>query len=107
MFVDSVKVTLRAGKGGNGVVAWRREKYIPKGGPSEATAAKEARSCFKTDSHVLSLEGFRNRRQIMQKMAIPAAPAKRAQWEDLVLDRPLRNARQRRCYKRDPLRLYR
>lgn len=34
MFTDLVKLKLRAGKGGNGVVAWCREKFIPKGGPS-------------------------------------------------------------------------
>ncbi len=33
MFVDRVFVQFSAGKGGNGVVAWRREKFIPKGGP--------------------------------------------------------------------------
>ena len=33
MFVDQITLELRAGKGGNGVVAWRKEKYLPKGGP--------------------------------------------------------------------------
>ena len=32
MFVDQITLELRAGKGGNGVVAWRKEKYLPKGG---------------------------------------------------------------------------
>ena len=34
MFIDSVKVFLKAGKGGNGCIAFRREKYVPRGGPS-------------------------------------------------------------------------
>ncbi len=34
MFVDHVKIKVRAGKGGKGCVSFRREKYIPKGGPS-------------------------------------------------------------------------
>jgi GTPase len=34
MFVDRVVLHLSAGKGGNGIIAWRREKYIPKGGPA-------------------------------------------------------------------------
>ena len=33
MFVDQVTLELQAGKGGNGVVSWRKEKYLPKGGP--------------------------------------------------------------------------
>ncbi len=65
MFVDSVKVSLRAGNGGNGAIAWRREKYIPKGGPSGGNGGNGGSITLKTDSHVLSLEGFRNRRQII------------------------------------------
>ena len=33
-FVDEAKIDLHAGKGGDGVAAFRREKYVPKGGPS-------------------------------------------------------------------------
>jgi GTP-binding protein len=33
MFIDEVKITIKAGKGGNGIVSWRREKCIPNGGP--------------------------------------------------------------------------
>ena len=34
MFIDVAKISIKAGKGGNGVVAWRREKYEPAGGPA-------------------------------------------------------------------------
>ena len=34
MFVDYVKIHLKAGNGGNGLVAYRREKYVPMGGPA-------------------------------------------------------------------------
>jgi GTP-binding protein len=64
MFTDSVTITLRAGKGGNGTIAWRREKYIPKGGPSGGNGGTGGSILFKTNTHVLSLEGFRNQRQI-------------------------------------------
>lgn len=62
MFVDRVKLDLFAGKGGNGVVAWRREKYIPKGGPSGGNGGKGGSVIFEADAQVYSLEWFRNRR---------------------------------------------
>ncbi len=64
MFIDSVKITLRAGNGGNGVVAWRREKFVPKGGPVGGNGGKGGSITLKTDVHVLSLDSFRNRRQL-------------------------------------------
>src|SRR5437763_522781 len=64
MFVDSVIVTLRAGKGGNGVVSWRREKYIPKGGPAGGDGGKGGSIRLIVDSEVLSLKELRNRRLI-------------------------------------------
>lgn len=62
MFIDRVTVDLVAGKGGNGVVAWRREKYIPKGGPAGGNGGKGGSIVLQADSQVYSLEGFRNRR---------------------------------------------
>lgn len=87
MFIDSVKVTLRAGKGGNGVVAWRREKYIPKGGPAGGNGGKGGSIILKTDSHVLSLEGFRNRRLISAENGLPGGGnlQKGRNGKDLVL----------------------
>lgn len=90
MFVDSVKITLRAGSGGNGVVAWRREKYIPKGGPVGGNGGKGGSILLKTDSHVHSLEGFRNRRIINAENGKPGAGnfQKGRNGEDLVLTVP-------------------
>ncbi len=62
MFVDSVRLTLNAGAGGNGVVAWRREKYIPKGGPYGGNGGKGGSIVFEGDENLFSLESFRNRR---------------------------------------------
>src|ERR1700733_1835171 len=63
-FTDRVTLTLSAGKGGNGVVAWRREKYIPKGGPAGGNGGKGGSIVLRADPQATSLEGFRNRRII-------------------------------------------
>lgn len=62
MFVDRVTLKLAAGRGGNGVVAWRREKYIPKGGPTGGNGGRGGSVIIRADTQVFSLEDFRNRR---------------------------------------------
>ncbi len=62
MFVDTVRLSLSAGKGGNGVIAWRREKYIPKGGPAGGDGGNGGSIHLKADPQVHSLEDYRNRR---------------------------------------------
>lgn len=64
MFVDSVDLTLSAGKGGNGVIAWRREKYIPKGGPTGGNGGHGGSIFLKADNQTVSLEAYRNKRII-------------------------------------------
>lgn len=61
MFVDTVKLSLSAGKGGNGVIAWRREKYIPKGGPAGGDGGHGGSVIFTVDPQIPSLEHLRNR----------------------------------------------
>lgn len=62
MFVDRVTLDFMAGKGGNGVVAWRREKYIPKGGPSGGNGGKGGAIILEADVQTPSLDYYRNRR---------------------------------------------
>lgn len=62
MFVDRVILHLSAGKGGNGVIAWRREKYIPKGGPAGGDGGIGGSVYIKASPQVHSLEDYRNRR---------------------------------------------
>lgn len=62
MFIDRVIVDLAAGKGGNGVVAWRREKYIPKGGPCGGNGGKGGSIILVADAEIFSLQWYRNRR---------------------------------------------
>lgn len=62
MFIDKVIVRLTAGKGGNGVVSWRREKYIPKGGPCGGDGGVGGSVILKSDAQIFALDWFRNRR---------------------------------------------
>lgn len=64
MFVDRVVVEFTAGKGGNGVVAWRREKYIPKGGPCGGNGGKGGSIILEGDTELSSLDWFRHRRHV-------------------------------------------
>lgn len=64
MFIDRVIVQLTAGKGGNGVVAWRREKYIPKGGPAGGNGGKGGSVILEASEQLSSLDWFRHRRLI-------------------------------------------
>lgn len=64
MFNDTARVTFRAGRGGNGVIAWRREKYIPKGGPYGGNGGDGACITLEADEGASSLDAFRNKRLI-------------------------------------------
>jgi len=59
MFIDMVKVFVKAGDGGNGVVAFRREKYIPDGGPAGGDGGKGADVVFEVEEGLRTLMDFR------------------------------------------------
>ena len=59
MFVDTAKVKLQAGKGGDGAVSFRHEIYIPKGGPDGGDGGKGGSIIFKADKDTNTLLDFR------------------------------------------------
>lgn len=59
MFTDTAKVSLKAGNGGNGAVSFRREIYIPKGGPDGGDGGKGGDIIFKADKDTNTLIDFR------------------------------------------------
>ena len=67
MFVDDVKLTVVAGNGGNGAVAFRREKYVPKGGPAGGDGGKGGSIIFVGDEGLTTLIDFRYQRRIEAK----------------------------------------
>lgn len=59
MFLDKVKIECKAGNGGNGVVAFRREKYVPNGGPSGGDGGNGGNIIFKVNKNMDNLGDFR------------------------------------------------
>ena len=59
MFVDKAKVSLKAGKGGDGAVSFRHEIYIPKGGPDGGDGGRGGNIVFKADRNTNTLIDFR------------------------------------------------
>ena len=59
MFLDKVKIECKAGNGGNGVVAFRREKYVPNGGPTGGDGGKGGDIIFKVSKDMDNLGDFR------------------------------------------------
>ena len=61
-FIDEAVITVKAGKGGNGCVSFRREKFIPKGGPNGGDGGDGGNVILRANPRLLSLYDFRIRR---------------------------------------------
>lgn len=62
MFIDHVEINVKAGNGGNGIVAYRREKYVPFGGPAGGDGGDGADVLFEVDEGLRTLMDFRYQR---------------------------------------------
>ena len=65
MFIDNVKIYLRAGDGGNGAVAFHREKYVSHGGPDGGDGGRGGNIVFRVDQGSNTLLAFRYKRKFI------------------------------------------
>ena len=75
MFIDKVKIYVKSGAGGNGCVSFRREKYIPNGGPDGGDGGNGGNIVFITDTGVNSLIDFRHKKNL-SLIQVKTAPKK-------------------------------
>ena len=63
MFVDTAKILIKAGDGGDGAVAFHREKYVASGGPDGGDGGRGGNIVFIADTNLSTLADFRYKRK--------------------------------------------
>ena len=105
-FVDEAIITVRSGKGGRGCVSFRREKFIPRGGPDGGDGGDGGNIILRASSRLLSLYDFRLKRLYEAENGQPGqgSQCNGRRGSDLVLDLPvgtqvflLRDGKQHEC----------
>lgn len=67
MFIDIARIKIKAGDGGDGAVAFHREKYVASGGPDGGDGGKGGDVVFQADDHLSTLADFRYKRKYIAK----------------------------------------
>jgi GTP-binding protein len=91
LFIDHAIVTVRGGNGGNGSVSFRREKYIPKGGPDGGDGGDGGNVLFVAHSDYSTLSAFRYKRHFFAKNGASGKGGNCSgkDGEDLIIPVPL------------------
>lgn len=90
MFTDQVTIHVRSGKGGNGMVHFRREKYVPRGGPDGGDGGKGGDVVFKVKSTLNTLASFRQNQKFKAEDGVRGGPSQMSgrYGKDLVIPVP-------------------
>lgn len=90
-FVDYVKIYFRSGKGGSGVVSWRREKFVPKGGPDGGDGGEGGSIILKGNAQYWTLLDLKYRKHIHAEDGASGQGSKKKGKDgaDIVIDVPL------------------
>jgi GTPase len=91
MFVDEAKIHVAGGGGGNGCMAFRREKYVPRGGPSGGDGGNGGSVYLESTAHFNTLLKFRFNREFRARRAAHGEGSNRhgKDSEDLVIQVPV------------------
>ncbi len=91
MFVDYVEVQAKGGDGGAGAVAFRREKYVPRGGPAGGDGGRGGRVILQADAALRTLKDFRYQKHLRARNGQPGGRSDKtgADGEDLVVQVPV------------------
>lgn len=77
MFVDNIRIFARAGKGGNGAVSFRREKFVPRGGPDGGDGGDGGDVIIEVDPHTNDLRKFFYDPKLIATDGVPGRPVKK------------------------------
>ncbi len=90
-FVDCVTIRTSAGNGGKGAVAFRRETYVPKGGPAGGNGGDGGSVILVADANIGSLLDFRFKRHMAAKHGDPGRPKNQdgSNGDDLIIRLPV------------------
>lgn len=77
-FIDEATITIAAGNGGDGIVAWRREKYIPKGGPAGGDGGHGGSVYLQADPELSTLVEFRYKRSFTADSGKPGGTSNKS-----------------------------
>lgn len=91
MFIDEIKILLKAGKWWDGLVSWRREKCVPNGGPRWGDGGHGGNVFLKTSRNINTLSDFRNKKVMSAHDGVKgwSELMHGARGEDLVLNVPV------------------
>lgn len=91
MFVDQVEVYIKAGDGGDGAVAFRREKYVPRGGPSGGDGGRGGSVIAVADESIRTLVDFRYQKHLRAKNGMPGQTSNKSgsDGDDLTIKVPV------------------
>ncbi len=89
-FVDTARITVRAGNGGNGAVAFHREKYVANGGPDGGDGGRGGSIVLVTDRNLSTLMDFRYKRKYVAENGADGSGARRTgkDGKDLIIRVP-------------------